>query len=50
MPIVSADSIEIAYDTFGHREDPGLVLIMGLGEQLVAWPTEFCQLLFQFLC
>ncbi len=43
MPLASANSIEITYETFGQPGDPGLVLIMGLGEQMVAWPTEFCR-------
>ena len=45
MPIASTHSIEIAYETFGREKDPALVLIMGLGEQMVAWPTEFCRIL-----
>jgi pimeloyl-ACP methyl ester carboxylesterase len=45
MPIASINSIEIAYETFGEPKDPTLVLIMGLGEQMVAWPKKFCQML-----
>ena len=45
MPIASANSIEVTYETFGQPGNPGLVLIMGLGEQMVAWPTEFCRML-----
>jgi pimeloyl-ACP methyl ester carboxylesterase len=45
MPTVSANSIEIAYETFGRSDDPAVVLIMGLGEQMVAWPAEFCRML-----
>lgn len=45
MPIAAANSIRINYETFGRPGDPGLVLIMGLGEQMVAWPTEFCRML-----
>jgi len=32
----------LAYETFGNRSNPALVLIMGLGGQLIAWPEEFC--------
>jgi pimeloyl-ACP methyl ester carboxylesterase len=40
-----ANGIEIAYDTFGHPEDPTLLLVMGLGMQMTAWDPEFCGLL-----
>lgn len=39
----SANGITIAYETFGDRSDPPVVLIMGLGVQLLAWPEEFCR-------
>jgi pimeloyl-ACP methyl ester carboxylesterase len=38
-----ANGIEIAYDTFGNRGDPAILLIMGLGTQMIAWPEFFCQ-------
>ncbi len=34
--------IEIAYETFGSSDDPTLVLISGLGSQLLGWDMEFC--------
>lgn len=40
-----ANGIEIAYDTFGIPRDRPLLLIMGLGSQLVHWDDEFCELL-----
>ena len=39
---VKANGIEIAYETFG---DPGarpLLLVMGLGAQMIVWQDEFC--------
>ena len=39
---VPVGDIEIAYETFGDRSDPAVVLIMGLGTQMLAWPDEFC--------
>ncbi len=39
---VPANGIEIAYETFGDRGDPPLVLVMGLGTQMIAWPDELC--------
>ena len=40
---VPANGIEIAYETFGERDGLPLVLVMGLGTQMVAWPDELCQ-------
>lgn len=35
--------VELCYETFGNPEDPPLLLIMGLGAQMIAWPEEFCE-------
>lgn len=43
MPRVSANAVELEYEEFGHDSDPALVLIMGLGAQLIDWPAEFCE-------
>jgi pimeloyl-ACP methyl ester carboxylesterase len=43
--LAPANGIEIAYQTFGERSDPTLLLAMGLGAQLIHWPEEFCELL-----
>ena len=42
---VSANGIEICYDTFGDPADPPLVLIMGLAAQMIVWDDDFCELL-----
>jgi pimeloyl-ACP methyl ester carboxylesterase len=34
--------VEIAYETFGDPADPALLLVMGLGTQMLAWPDPFC--------
>lgn len=39
---VHANGIEIAYETFGSPEDPALLLVMGLGTQMIAWPDQLC--------
>ncbi|MEX2290471.1 MAG: alpha/beta hydrolase [Mycobacteriales bacterium] len=39
---VPANGIEIAYETFGNRGAPPVVLVMGLGTQMLAWPDELC--------
>jgi proline iminopeptidase len=45
MTVAIANSIDIAYDVLGRPDDPCLVLVMGLGEQMVAWPANFCHML-----
>jgi pimeloyl-ACP methyl ester carboxylesterase len=38
-----SNGIEIEYETFGNAEDPPLLLVMGLGAQLLSWDVEFCE-------
>jgi pimeloyl-ACP methyl ester carboxylesterase len=38
-------AIRLAYQTFGQARRPALLLIMGLGTQMVAWDEDFCRLL-----
>jgi pimeloyl-ACP methyl ester carboxylesterase len=40
--IAEANGIEIVYDTFGDPGAPPLLLIMGIGCQMIDWPEEFC--------
>ena len=40
---VKANGLTLIYDTFGSSEAPPLLLIMGLGGQLIAWPADLCQ-------
>jgi pimeloyl-ACP methyl ester carboxylesterase len=35
--------ITLCYETFGGESDPPLLLIMGLGTQMLGWPDEFCE-------
>ena len=35
--------ITLCYETFGDPADPPVLLIMGLGTQMIAWHVEFCQ-------
>jgi pimeloyl-ACP methyl ester carboxylesterase len=37
--------LELCYETFGRPHDPPLLLVMGLGTQMVGWPDGFCQAL-----
>lgn len=42
MPAVAANGIDIEYESLGDPQAPAIVLIMGLGMQLVDWPDSFC--------
>jgi pimeloyl-ACP methyl ester carboxylesterase len=35
--------ITLCYETFGDRANPTLLLIQGLGMQMIGWPEEFCE-------
>lgn len=37
--------VTIAYDSFGDPGDPALLLVMGLGMQMLGWDEDFCGLL-----
>jgi pimeloyl-ACP methyl ester carboxylesterase len=45
MPNVTANGIQIEYDTVGDRSLPALLLIAGSGAQMNLWDDEFCELL-----
>ncbi|MEO6085888.1 MAG: alpha/beta fold hydrolase [Umezawaea sp.] len=36
--------IELEYETFGDPADPALVLVMGLGTQMITWDLQLCEL------
>ena len=40
--IAKVGDVELCYETFGDPADPALLLIMGLGTQMIAWPEPFC--------
>lgn len=35
--------ITLCYETFGRRDDPPMLLIMGLATQMLGWDEEFCR-------
>jgi pimeloyl-ACP methyl ester carboxylesterase len=45
MTAVAVNGVTIEYESLGAPADPAIVLIMGLGMQLVAWPDSFCRAL-----
>ncbi len=40
---VRTTGIEICHETFGAPGAPPLLLVMGLGTQMIAWPDDFCR-------
>ncbi|MGH9001464.1 MAG: alpha/beta fold hydrolase [Acidimicrobiia bacterium] len=45
MPNVTANGLRIEFEAMGDRARPALLLVMGLGGQLVWWPDGFCSAL-----
>jgi len=43
MPNITANGIQIEYDTFGEKSGRPILLIIGIGAQLTLWSEEFCQ-------
>jgi pimeloyl-ACP methyl ester carboxylesterase len=43
--IAHANGLAIAYETFGDPSDQPLLLVMGLGMQMIHWDPAFCELL-----
>ena len=45
MPRAKAKGIELEFDSFGQEHHEPLLLIMGLGGQMLLWNEEFCEML-----
>jgi pimeloyl-ACP methyl ester carboxylesterase len=45
MSIVKANGIDLTYDSFGNDEDVPILLIAGLGTQMIRWTAPFCEAL-----
>ena len=41
--IARVGELDICYETFGDAADPAILLIMGLGTQMLAWHEDFCE-------
>jgi pimeloyl-ACP methyl ester carboxylesterase len=39
---IKANGIELVYDSFGELDAPPILLIMGLGAQMIDWKDQFC--------
>jgi pimeloyl-ACP methyl ester carboxylesterase len=42
---VAANGITLCWDSFGDPAHPALLLIMGMGAQMIAWEDDFCEAL-----
>jgi pimeloyl-ACP methyl ester carboxylesterase len=40
--MATVGDVDLCYETFGDPADPAMLLIMGLGTQMVAWHEDFC--------
>src|SRR6185503_10227243 len=45
MPRAQTNGIELEYETFGDSTRPAMLLIMGLGVQMLGWDERFCNML-----
>ena len=45
MPRAAVNDVELEYETFGDSGDPPLLLVMGLGAQMISWDEDFCEAL-----
>jgi pimeloyl-ACP methyl ester carboxylesterase len=45
MPHAAVNGVEIYHDTIGDPADPTMLLIMGLGTQMIGWDIELCRAL-----
>jgi pimeloyl-ACP methyl ester carboxylesterase len=42
IELAQANGLTIAYEEFGERGHPTVLLIMGIGSQMINWPEDFC--------
>ena len=45
MPQIGVDGLTFEYESLGDSRNPTIVLVMGLGVQMVLWPDAFCEML-----
>jgi len=43
MPKIKANGLAFEYESFGRKEDPAILLVMGFAAQMTLWPVELCQ-------
>jgi pimeloyl-ACP methyl ester carboxylesterase len=37
------EGVELCFETFGDKDDPAILLVMGLGTQMLGWHEDFCR-------
>jgi len=42
---IAANGLELEYESLGDPQAPTILLVMGLGVQMVLWPDELCRML-----
>ncbi|MGP3785431.1 alpha/beta fold hydrolase [Paenibacillus sp. 1A_MP2] len=45
MNILKVNGIDLAYDSYGNETDEAILLIAGLGTQMIRWTVPFCEML-----
>lgn len=45
MKILKVNGIDLAYDSYGNDNDETILLIAGLGTQMIRWTIPFCEML-----
>jgi pimeloyl-ACP methyl ester carboxylesterase len=43
LPQLTTPEVTLEYETYGSSDDPPLLLVMGFGAQLIAWPRRLCE-------
>ncbi|MGZ5034541.1 MAG: alpha/beta fold hydrolase [Usitatibacter sp.] len=45
MPAIQANGLTLEYESLGNPANPAILLVMGLGAQMILWPDAFCEML-----
>lgn len=45
MNMLRVNDIDIAYDSYGSEKNETILLIAGLGTQMIRWTVPFCEML-----
>jgi len=45
MNLLKVNGVELAYDSYGNENNEAIILIAGLGTQMIRWTAPFCEML-----
>ena len=48
MKMININNVDLCYEIFGESQDQNVVLISGLGSQMIRWDDSFCEQLVTF--